>query len=319
MNAPDVADRRALGRTDLEVTPVSIGTASWGPSSPDHGVVVTEDEALAAAARVMDGPFNVLDTSNNYGGGESERRIGRAIAARGGLPQGFVLQTKVDRDPATGTFDADRVRRSFEESLDRLGLDRVPSLLLHDPEHLGFAEAARPRGPLDALVSLRDEGLTDVIGVGGGPASMLLEFVRTDLLDVVLTHNRFTLVDRTADALITEAHQRGMGVLNGAVFAGGVLATHPRTSSLYGYAAGDPRLLGTIDAMGRACAEAGVPIAAAALQWSLRDERITSTVCGVGSAAQVDEIAALAAVPIPADLWNLLDDLAPRPDLWRND
>lgn len=319
MSAPVVADRRALGTSGLEVSGLCVGTAAWGAHSPDHGVTVDEHDALAAAARMFGGPMNYLDTSNNYGDGEAERRIGRAIASRGGLPAGFVLQTKLDRDPRSGSFSPARLRSSLDESLARLGLDRVPALLLHDPEHIGFAEASRAGGALDTLVAMRDEGLADAIGVGGGPAAMLIEFVHTEALDIVLTHSRFTLVDRTADALITSAHERGVAVVNGAVFAGGVLASYPRSTDLYAYGPGDPRLLAVVDAMGHACATAGVPLAAAAVQQSLRDPRITSTVCGVNTPEQVDRLLELATAPIPDELWAVLDGLTPAPETWRND
>ena len=311
--------RATLAATGIEVTRLCIGTAAWGLTSADHGITVQQDQAVAAALHVMDGPVNYLDTSNNYGEGEAERRIGLAIEHRGGLPDGFVLQTKLDRDPDTGSFAPDRLRRSLEESLERLGVDRVPVVLLHDPEHIGFDEAATPGGALDATVALKEAGLADAVGVGAGPASLLRQFVDTGALDVILTHNRLTLVDRTADALVDHAVEHGVAVLNAAVFAGGILADHPRTTDLYGYGRASTHLLASIDAMGRACARAGVPLGAAALQLSLRDARIASTVVGVASAEQADELLALADVPIADDLWAELAELAPRPDHWRRD
>src|SRR5208282_5891807 len=93
-------------------------------------------------------PFNFMDTSNNYGGGSAEVRIGRALAAAGGLPAGFVLATKADADPVTGDFSGERVWRSAAESLARLGVERIDLMYLHDPEyHLTFAEAMAPGGP----------------------------------------------------------------------------------------------------------------------------------------------------------------------------
>jgi len=105
---------------------------------------------VATVRRAFAGPINFLDTSNGYSGGESERRIGAALAEAGGLPDGFVLATKVDRDGATGDFSGDQVRRSARESLERLGLDRIQLLYLHDPEHITYEEAMAPGGPVDA-------------------------------------------------------------------------------------------------------------------------------------------------------------------------
>jgi len=128
-------DRRALGRTGLQVSPVCIGTSPLASMPALYGYEVPEDRAEATILAALLGAFNFMDTSNNYGGGSAERCIGRALAAVGGLPPGFVLATKVDADPGTGDFPGDRVKRSVAESLERLGLDRVQLMYLHDPEY----------------------------------------------------------------------------------------------------------------------------------------------------------------------------------------
>ena len=96
-------------------------------------------------------PFRQLDTSNNYANGESERLLGEAIARAGGLPEHKVIFSKVDPDPVTGIFDADRVSRSFDETRERLGLDTLPLLHFHDPYALTVSEAMAPGGPVEAL------------------------------------------------------------------------------------------------------------------------------------------------------------------------
>ena len=118
---------------------------------------VSLEDALATVRRTLEGPINFLDTGNNYG--DSERRIGIVLRELGGIPDGFVLQTKVDRDMESGDFSGDRVRRSVEESLERLGLERLGLVHLHDPENITFEEGVAPGGPLEALQALRDEGL----------------------------------------------------------------------------------------------------------------------------------------------------------------
>lgn len=312
-------ERAVLGRTGLEVSRLCIGTAAWGETSPNHEVSVPAEAAIEAARHVFDGPLNFLDTSNNYGDGEAERRIGEAIRQHGGLPPGFVLQTKLDRDPVTDSFSADRLRASLEESLTRLGLDRVPLLMLHDPEHIGFTAAMEPGGAVDTTVALRDEGYCDWIGVGGAPISMLRDFVATDLFDLVLSHTRYTLLDRSAEPLFADATERNIGVLNAAVFAGGALARWPVPSERYAYGQARPDVVARIDAMGKACADAGVALIDAALQFSMRDSRIHSTLCGVESAQQVDQLIASAQAPIPDDLWAELEQHCLPYEDWRND
>ncbi|GAA2237801.1 aldo/keto reductase [Herbiconiux moechotypicola] len=309
---------RVFGRTGLTVSSLCVGTGAWGLDSPVHGLTVTEDDAVATALHAFRGPVTVLDTSNNYGDGESERRVGLALR-RETPPEGFVVQTKLDRDPVTGSFDAERMRASLHESLDRLGVTRVPVLYLHDPENIGFEAAMAPGGPVESLRRFRDEGYADHIGVAGGPSSMLRSFVDSGYFDALITHNRFTLVDRSSDALLDAAAEQGLGVMNAAVYGGGLLASWPRTSDRYHYRTAPAELLAAVDAMGAACARHGVPLIAAALQFSTRDPRIHSTVCGVVSPAQLDAAIEAVSIEIPDELWAELESLVPSETTWIRD
>lgn len=310
--------RVELGRTGLRVSRVCIGTAAWGVASPVHGLTVSEDEAVSTVRAALESPVNFLDTSNNYGDGESERRIGIALA-QGKVPDDFIIQTKLDRDPVTDSFDAARMRRSLEESLTRLGLPKVPLLYLHDPEHITFEQAMAPGGPVETLMALRDEGYADHIGISGGPATLLQRFVETRVFDALITHNRFTLVDHTADELISVAADAGIGVINGAVYGGGILSAWPRVTDRYHYRRAPDEVLQAVDAMGRACERHGVPLIAAALQASTRDPRVHSTICGMVSPSQLEDTVAQLAVRIPEELWEELDALRPPRRTWIDD
>lgn len=310
--------RVELGRTGLRVSRVCIGTAAWGVASPVHGLTVSEDEAVSTVRAALESPVNFLDTSNNYGDGESERRIGIALA-QGKVPDDFIIQTKLDRDPVTDSFDAARMRRSLEESLTRLGLPKVPLLYLHDPEHITFEQAMAPGGPVETLMALRDEGYADHIGISGGPATLLQRFVETRVFDALITHNRFTLVDHTADELISVAADAGIGVINGAVYGGGILSAWPRLTDRYHYRRAPDEVLQAVDAMGRACERHGVPLIAAALQASTRDPRVHSTICGMVSPSQLEDTVAQLAVRIPEELWEELDALRPPRRTWIDD
>ena len=144
-----VLEPRQLGRTGLQVTPVCVGTSPFG-MPVQYGYSVEPARAVATVLATFDSPITFLDTSNEYGGGEVERRVGEAVRAHGGLPAGFVLATKVDPDPRTGDFSGRRVRASLEESLERLGLDRVPLLHLHDPERISFEDAMAAGGAVES-------------------------------------------------------------------------------------------------------------------------------------------------------------------------
>jgi D-threo-aldose 1-dehydrogenase len=313
------ADRRPLGRTGLAVSPVCIGTSPLASMPGIYGYEVPGDRAESTILAALRSSFNFIDTSNNYGGGQAELRIGRSLAAAGGLPPQFVLATKVDADPVTGDFSGERVRRSVEESLARLGLDRVQLMYLHDPEyHLTFAEAMAPGGPVRALIELRDQGVLADLGIAGGPVQLMRDFIATGEFRAVLNHNRFTLVDRSAGPLMDDACQRGVAFVNGAPYGGGILSKGPDAQPRYAYHPAGEALVASVRAMQRACLARGVSLTAAALQFSLRDPRVASTVVGVSKPARIGEIVELMAEKIPDDLWAELDSLAPGSASWLN-
>lgn len=312
MSATPDLPRRPLGRSGLPITPLTIGGGPLGSMPGNFGYDTPAERGIATAVAALTGPVNALDTSNSYNRGESERRVGEALRQVGGLPAGYVLSTKLDRDLDTGEFTGDRMLRSIEESLERLGLDRVPLLHLHDPEHIGFTESMKPGGPVEVLVRLRDEGIAGSIGVAGGPIDMLREFVATDAFDVVLTHNRWTLVDRSAGPLIVDAVARGVGVANAAVFGGGILAAGVAGTTRYAYKEAAPELLAAVREIEALCAASDVPLAAAAVQFSTRDPRIATTVVGVSRPERVAETVGLATVAIPDGLWTDIDAVIAR-------
>jgi D-threo-aldose 1-dehydrogenase len=298
------------------VTAVCVGGSPLGSVPAVFGEDVDFERGVRTVQHVFDSPINFLDTSNGYSAGESERRIGVAIAERGGVPDGFVLATKVDPDSRTGDFSGERARRSAEESLERLGIDRFQLLYIHDPERVGFDEAMAPGGPVEALVALRDAGVAQHLGVAGGPVGLLSQFVRTGVFEVVLTHNRFTLVDRSAEPLIAEAAAAGIGVVNAAVYGGGMLAKGTSHTDRYGYRKASAEVLDRVKAMERACQEHGVPLRAAALHTSVRDPRVSSTIVGTATPAHVDELVDLMSVEIPQALWDELGGLVAPETEW---
>jgi D-threo-aldose 1-dehydrogenase len=288
-----------------------MGCAELGDIVEAFGYTVPESRALDTVRAILDGPFNFLDTADEYGHGESERRIGVIIRERGGFPATSVLATKVSSHPESRDLSADHVLRTVEASLGRLGVSRVQLLYLHDPEYANqpFEEIVGLGGAARAIVRLRDEGVVEHIGIASGPIDVLLRYLRTELFDVVLTHNRFTLLDRSAEAVLDDALSRGVAVVNAAPFASGILAkgtvAHPR----YVYRPATQTTIQRVDAIARACARHGVSLAAAALQFSLRDPRVASTIVGISRPERVIQAMELATHPIPDDLWAELDRL----------
>lgn len=304
-------NKRSFGKTGLSVTSLCVGTSALGSFPALYGYEVSSERAVATIRRVLEGPINFIDTSNEYGnGGDSERRIGQALAEVGGLPEGFVLATKVDPIPGSSDFSGARVRTSVAESLERLGLSRLQVVYLHDPEKMSFAEGTAPGGAVEALVQLQKEGVIEHLGVAGGPVDLMLQYVATGVFDTLISHNRYTLVDQSAEPLLHESANRGMAFVNAAPYGGGMLVKGPDAVPKYCYHPVDDATLDRVRAMQRLCASYDVPLAAAALQFSLRESRICSTIVGMSDPERVEQTLRLAEWPISDKLWQELEPLA---------
>ena len=301
---------RTLGSTRIAAGAITIGTSPLGRGTVPGSA--QERAAVDLAVALLTGPFALVDTSNAYAEGRAEEVLGVALAEAGERVTARIV-TKVDRDPQTGEFGRDRVLRSYEESLQRLGVDRVELLHLHDPFTVTFAQAAGPGGAIEGLVELREQGAVDAIGIAAGGMPLMLQYVRTGAFDVVLSHNRFTLVDQGAVPLFEAARERGMGVFNAAPFGAGLLSTGALPGASYGYRPAPADLLEWTARAERVCADFDTTLPAAALHFSLRSPLVDSTVVGVSSIRRVRELDTMGAVPVPDELWPALDALGPAP------
>jgi len=304
---PDPTTHRPFGQTGLSVTPICVGCAPLGNMPATFTYSVPEDRARATIRASFGSPFNFLDTAASYGDGESERRIGLVLRELGGVPPGYVVATKADRDLHTFDFGGAQMRRSVERSLRLLGLDRLDVCYLHDPEHASFADITRPGGALDVLQQLTADGVVQHLGLAGGPIDLMLRYADLGCFEAVITHNRYTLLDRQAEPLLDLASRRGVAVLNAAPYGGGILAKGPRSYPRYMYREAPPAFIDRARRMEAACARYDVPLAAAALQFSLRDSRITSTIVGMTYPERLEQTLALARTPVPDDLWAELE------------
>jgi D-threo-aldose 1-dehydrogenase len=287
-----------------------------------------DDETAAAAVNAAwDNGIRYFDTAPHYGLGLSERRIGEAL--RGRPRDQYVLSTKVGRilEPVDsrghdgvgrdteGGFDvpaahvrrwdfsADGVRRSIEESLERLGLDRIDVVYIHDPDD-HVEEAISQAYP--ALAELREQGVVSAIGVGMNQTAVPTRFVRETDIDVVLLAGRYTLLDRTgADELLPAAVERGVKVVLGGVFNSGLLAD-PRTAATYDYQPAPPDLVRRALEIEEVCEEYDVPLRAAALQFGFGHPAVASVLVGIRSPEQARDCAAMAGVTVPETLWSRL-------------
>lgn len=305
-----------LGESAVRVSTLALGAAGIG----NLFTPVTDDEAAQAVDTAWEAGVRYFDTAPHYGLGLSERRLGAALRAR--PRHEYAVSTKVGRilEPvpsATGDdlahgfavpathrrrwdFSARGVRRSIEESLRRLALDRIDIVYLHDPDdHMEQAlEQAYPE-----LERLRAEGAVGAIGAGMNHAGPLARFVRETDIDAVLLAGRYTLLDQSGFAgLLPLAAERGVGVVVGGVLNSGVLAD-PRPGATFDYAPARPDLLARALDIRAVCERHGVPLRAAALHFPLGSPAVTSVLTGARSAAEVRDAAALLGRPVPDALW----------------
>ena len=299
----------------LTVSAVTAGGSPLGSMPRLYGREVSAAEGTDTVTALLHSAIRTIDTSNGYSDGESERRIGAALAAAGGLPADMTVITKVD--PMGRDYSGDRVRASVDESRARLGLDHLPLVHLHDPENHEFDDVTAPGGAVDALVGLKESGVVGAIGLAGGQVQVMARYLALGVFDALLVHNRWTLLDRSAGDLLAQAEDQGLALINAAVYGGGMLAAPTvAPGATYGYRPAPPEVLEAVDQMRAACARHGVNLATAALQFSLRDPRFATTVVGMSRPSRVAATLDAAATPVDDALWAELEALLPPRHVW---
>jgi D-threo-aldose 1-dehydrogenase len=347
MNQPNSSNRagsalprRGLGRTGFDVSILGFGTAPLG----DLFAQLDDATAIAAAERAFALGVNLLDSSPLYGHGLAEHRSGTALRR---VPRdSVVVCTKVGRwmDPFHGRGDGsnfvggqphravvdysyDGTMRSVEQSLLRLGVDRIDLLLIHDVDvwtHGADAIEARFREAMDgayvALDKLRSERVVKGIGIGVNEADMCVRFARAGSFDTMLLAGRYSLLEQPALAeFLPLAEKQGIGMMLGGVFNSGILATGAVAGAKYNYKDAPPAVMQKVAAIERVCRAHGVALPTAALHFALGHPAVASLVLGAQTPQEVDRNVAALSASVPAALWrdlkaeHLLDASAPVP------
>lgn len=296
--------------------------------------VRSDDDVHRVLQAAWDAGVRHFDTAPHYGLGLSEQRLGRFLADK--PREEYVVSTKVGRlirdnpdwdgaaldnqgfaVPASRCrvldYSAGGVRASLEESLTRLGIDRIDILYVHDPELSGIAGATE--SGLTALATLRDEGLVGAIGTGSLGVGALLESARTGIADLLMVANRYTLLDQSvAPDVLDACRLHGTRIVAAAVFNSGLLAGKPRRGAKFNYGDVPDDVLARARDIESVCAAYGVELPAAALQYPLLDPRVVAVVAGADSPGQVRQNLGRTAASIPPAMWDELDDrhLVPR-------
>ncbi|NUR83346.1 MAG: aldo/keto reductase [Nonomuraea sp.] len=278
---------------------LGLGTAPIGGLFRE---VSEQDAADTVTAALAEG-ISYFDTAPRYGHGQAEERLGRTLA--GGVVStkaGWLLRPgqRVETD-----WTERGIRASLESSLERLNRSSVDLLYLHDPDD--HAEDVRRTG-YAAARRLKEEGLTGAIGFGMNHSEPLADHVAEYDVDAVLIAGRFSLLDHEAlRRLLPLCQERGTAVVVGGVFNTGLLA-EPAPGAMFNYRPADAEAVARAQRCAKLCAEFGVPLTAAAIQFPFLHPAVTSVVVGCRSAAEVRANAAALRAPVPAELWRRLAD-----------
>jgi D-threo-aldose 1-dehydrogenase len=295
----------------LALSRLGLGTAPIGGLY----LAVSDEQAHAVVDRAWAFGLRFFDTAPLYGSGLAERRLGASL--RGRPREEFAVSTKVGRLLRPGApsaafqgapalapvfdFSYDGALRSLDESLERLGLNRVDIALIHDPDD-HFAEAVA--GAYAALDRLRHEGVVRAIGVGMNQSALLARFARETDVDCLLLAGRYTVLDRDAGReLLPLCAERGIAVIAGGVFNSGILAD----GEMFDYAPAPASVRRRAADLRKLCERWETPLAAAALQFPLRHPAVVSVLVGCRSADEVAEDARLFSLELPDGLWSELD------------
>jgi D-threo-aldose 1-dehydrogenase len=315
MNAADVVP---LGRSALSVSRLGLG------GGPIGGLFepVSDLKAHATVAAALEGGLRLFDVAPLYGHGRAEQRMGQAL--REVERDRYVLSTKVGRllrpgvvDPGSPfrdtppvgpifDFSYEGARRSLAESLDRLGLDRIDLLFVHDPD---FRLDQALVGAFPAVAELRGEGVVVAIGVGTNDTKTALRIVRETDIDCLLLANRLTLLDQSSlDEVLPACVDRNVAVIAGGVFNSGVLAAPARSDATYEYAPAPSMIIDRARALEAICREHEVDVITAALRFPLRHPAVDAVLVGARSPSELTNDIALFNRDVPEACWRALTD-----------
>ncbi|HEX8012735.1 MAG TPA: aldo/keto reductase [Casimicrobiaceae bacterium] len=322
----DPASTRRLGRRDVAVSLLGVGTAPFGSMARED----TDASVAGAFARLYSAGLRYFDTAPFYGLGLAEHRLGACVRTID--RRSIVISTKVGRlmkpigggatpgvssgaAPFEVAFDYsyDGTMRSLEHSLQRLGTNAVDVVLIHDVNRRWQGDLVEQRyreameGAHRALVELRAEGAIKAFGVGVNDWSILLRFAADGDFDCFMLAGRYTLLDHSAlETFLPDCERRGISVLMAAPFNSGILATGARPGATYFYAEAEAEIVERTRRIEAVCVHHNVAIAAAALQFPLAHPAVASVVTGMRSAAEAETNVANCRAEIPPAFWDEL-------------
>ncbi len=327
--------KRRLGSTDIEVSTLSVGGTGFG----NMYEAITDEQGAEVVQKAIKAGLNYFDTAPLYGQGLSETRLGRAFQ---GVPRdsffvsskvGWRLQPLVAGEKEDSLFpgsakakiamdySAQGIRDSIEGSLERLQLEYIDILLMHDPdegkstetgeafqaEYSHFAEAMENAYPI--LSNMRDQGLVKAIGLGMNQWQMLAQFAEAGQFDCFLLAGRYTLLEQgPLSEFLPMCQEKGISIIIGGPYNSGILATGAIEGSHYNYQEPPARILQKVKGMEAMCIRHGITLQAAALQFPLGHSAVAAVIPGMKSVEEVQQNLANMVMDIPSDFWTELKD-----------
>lgn len=309
---------KRLGRTELQVPIVGIGTAFLGVPTQNDAVVEVDvegrrlDEELGAQTlvRAIDAGCTFIDTAVLYGRSLSESMIGEALRQRPAAKDSVIITTKAGRSHVGYDFSYDGILRSVEGSLERMGLDRLKIVYIHDAMGQPMEEVLSDRGALGALRQLQSQGVIEHVGAACNNPPTNLEYIRTGEFDAAVIADCWSLINHIAEReIFAEAAKHDTGLVGATPLERSLLATGPQADTLYLNRIFPPECLDHVSEIQRICQSYDVPMVAVALQWCTRHPQVASVIPGARVPAEAESSMAAAEVAIPEELWQELSPL----------
>lgn len=309
---------KRLGRTELQAPVVGIGTAFLGVPTQNDAVVEVDVEGrrldmelgVQTLVRAIDAGCAFIDTAVLYGRSMSETMIGEALRQRSSAKDSVIITTKAGRSHLGYDFSYDGILRSVEGSLERMGLDRLPIVYIHDAMGQPIDDVLSERGALGALRHLQRQGIINHIGVACNNPPTNLEYIRTGEFDAAVIADCWSLINHIAEReIFAEAAKHDVGLVGATPLERSLLATGPQADTLYLNRIFPPECLEHVSKIQRLCQRYDVPMVAVALQWCTRHPQVASVIPGARIPEEAESSVQAAEVEIPDKLWDELSPL----------
>jgi len=304
----DALPTRTLGKTGLEVTALGIGCA-WLGRRPD--ATIDHDMGVAAVLAALDAGIRLIDTASLYSQSQAEGMVGDALRQVPQLRSSIVVETKV-RDVRDFGYSADETRRSVTTSLERLGVDSIPMVFIHDPPANILQRVMAADGALAGLRQMQAEGVVGHVGIASNNPWDNAPYVETGEFEAAIVPDAFSLISQVARERIFPAAERfGMGLIIATPLERGLLATGARALRPEDHInrSFSPEVLRQVEQLEDVCRRHGVSLLAAALQYVVRHPLVAATIPGFRSPDQPKASVQAMLEPIPEGFWTEIEPL----------